>query len=31
MSEIEKQFFKTVEIPKKLDCKRCGAANFALG
>ena len=30
-NELEKKFFDTFGIEPKLDCKRCGAANFALG
>ena len=30
-TDIEKQFFDTFGIEPKLDCKRCGAKNFALG
>ena len=30
-NELEKQFFDTFGIEPKLDCKRCGAMNFALG
>ena len=30
-TDIEKQFFDTFGIVPKLDCKRCGAMNFALG
>ena len=30
-TDIEKQFFDTFGIVPKLDCKRCGARNFALG
>lgn len=30
-TDLEKQFFDTFGIEPKLDCKRCGAKNFALG
>ena len=30
-NELEKQFFDTFGIEPRLDCKRCGAMNFALG
>lgn len=30
-NKLEKQFFDTFGIEKRLDCKRCGARNFALG
>ena len=30
-TDIERQFFDTFGIAPKLDCKRCGAMNFALG
>ena len=30
-NELEKKFFDTFGIVAKLDCKRCGAINFALG
>ena len=30
-SKLEKEFFDTFGIVPKLDCKRCGAADFALG
>ena len=30
-NELEKTFFDTFGIVPKLDCKRCGAMNFALG
>ena len=30
-NELEKQFFDTFGIEPKLDCKKCGAMNFALG
>ena len=29
-NEIEKQFFEKFNIPKKLYCKKCGAAQFSL-
>ena len=31
LDELTKTFFDTFEIEPKLDCKRCGAMNFALG
>ena len=30
-NKLEKQFFDTFGIEPKLDCKRCGAMNFAIG
>lgn len=30
-NKTEKQFFDTFGIEPKLDCKRCGAMNFAIG
>lgn len=30
-TDLEKQFFDTFGIEPRLDCKRCGAKNFALG
>ena len=30
-NELKKQFFDTFGIEPRLDCKRCGAKNFALG
>lgn len=30
-TDLEKQFFDTFGIEARLDCKRCGAMNFALG
>ena len=30
LDELTKTFFDTFEIEPKLDCKRCGAKNFAL-
>ena len=31
LDDLTKTFFDTFEIEPKLDCKRCGAKNFALG